>query len=164
MRHAGHKVPKGGGLRVGAHTLVEVITVILVLSILACVTIPRLNLGAVSKAEAEAVALQVMTDLRRARSHAILHAARNPDGFAVVMNGPPGHYSSYRIVDLQDSTVVADYDIPLKVHCSGGQRFEFGPLGNLRDGSDDELRVSAEGRIRIITVIPATGMVKCREQ
>ena len=164
IKHTAGGIPRSGKSCSGAHTLVEVITVVMILSILACVAIPRFSLGAVWKTQARATALQIMTDLRRARSHAILHAAENPDGFALVMNGPPGQYSSYQVIDLRDSTVIADYDIPPNVRCSGGGHFEFGPLGNLKDGSDTELRVSVEDRRRIVSVVPATGMVRCTEQ
>ncbi len=76
------------------------------------------------------------------------------------MKGPPGRYHSYEIVDLQNSTIVASHDVPASVHCGGGQRFEFGPLGSLKDGSDTQLRVSFEGKTCRLSLVPATGMVK----
>lgn len=164
MIHTAGVIPGPGKSCLRAHTLVEVITVVMILSVLACVVVPRFSMGAVWKTQARATALQIMTDLRRARSHAILHAAENPDGFALVMNGPPGRYRSYQVINLYDSTVIADYDIPQNVRCSGGGHFEFGPLGNLKEGSDTELRVSVDDRRRIISLVPATGMVRCTEQ
>jgi hypothetical protein len=138
---------------------VEVITVVLILSILACVAVPRLNLAAVTGARADAAVRQIATDLRRTRANAILHAARNPIGFALVMSGE-GPYGGYRIIDLRDSAVVAAGKIPDAVGCSGGQRFEFGPLGNLRSGSDTKLRITTDARTYFVEVVPATGAVK----
>ena len=142
------------------HTLVELVIVIFIISVLTWVAVPRLPFGAVDLAGAESIATRIATDLRRARSRAILHAAENPDGYAVTMvGGSP--YDGYQIVDLSDSGVLATQDIPQAVHCTGGCRFEFGPLGNLKDGSDSQLQVSAENRTITIRVVPATGMVKC---
>ena len=150
VRHGWH--PRG-------HTLVEVITVVLILSIMACVAVPRLNFAGVSGARADAVVQQITTALRRARAHAVLRAAENPAGFALVMNGA-APYIGYQIVSLQDSSVIADSDIPDEVACSGGQRFEFGPLGNLLSGSDTELRIATEGRVFYIQVEPLTGAAR----
>ncbi len=131
----------------------------LILSILACVAVPRLNFAAVSGAKADAVVQQIATSLRRARADAIMHAARNPTGFALVMSGG-APYTGYRIISLHDDAVVATCDIPHGVRCSGGQRFEFSPLGNLRSGSDTELRIATDGREYVVEIAPATGAVK----
>jgi len=141
-------------------SLAEMVVVVLIIGILACVAVPRLQFGAVHRAEAGAIAQQLVTDLRRVRSQAILNAARNTDGFALVMTGA-SPYRGYQIVDLKGSTVVVSHDIPSSIHCVGGGRFEFGPLGNLKEGSDTQLEVSAEGQAFTITIVSATGMVKC---
>lgn len=141
------------------HTLVEVITVVLILSILACVAVPRLNLAAVTGVTTDTAVQRIVTDLRRARAHAILHAARNPTGFALIITGG-GPHRGYQIVDLRDSTVITDVDIPAGVRCSGGRRFEFGPLGNLRTGSDGDLRIVTDVRSYRVEIVPATGAVK----
>ncbi len=177
VRHfrIGHQlsIPRPGGTlrvrhRCQGHTLVEVIAVVLILAVLACVAIPRLNLGATDGAKADAAVHQIATGLRRARASAILHAARNPTGFALVLNGPRpggplrgrGTSGRYRIIDLHDSSVIADGEVPEGVGCHGGQRFEFGPLGNLRAGSDTELRITSGARTYTVAVVPATGAVK----
>ena len=159
IRLAGHVAPKRSTLRRQGYTLIEVITVVLILSILAFVAVPRLNLAAVTGARANAFVSRIATDLRRARANAIMQAAWNPTGFAVVMMGG-GPYTGYQIIDLYDAVVVETCEIPDDVRCSGGQRFEFGPLGNLRSESDTELRITAEGKEYLIEVIPATGAVK----
>lgn len=141
------------------HTLVECITVVLILAILALVAVPRLNLGAVWGAQTDVVIRQLATDLRRTRMQAIAQAADNPTGLALVMIGT-SPYRSYEIVNLQDSAVVATRDIALEVQCTGGQRFEFGPLGNLKEGSDTQLQVSTERRAYQLQITRATGMVQ----
>lgn len=142
------------------HTLAEIVVVVLIVGILACVAVPRLQYGAVRGAEADAIAHQLVTDLRRVRSQALLNAGQNTSGFALVMTGASS-YNGYEIVDLKDSTVVIRHNIPAGVCCVGGRRFEFGPLGSLKDGSDTQLEVSAGGKAFTITIISATGMVKC---
>jgi hypothetical protein len=141
------------------HTLAEAITVVLILSILACVAVPRLNWAAVTGVTADAFVRQITTDLRRTRADAILHAGRNPTGFALIVS-PEVPYHGYQIIDLRDATVVVARDLPPGVRCTGGKRFEFGPLGNLRAGSDTELHITTEARTYRVTVVPATGAVK----
>jgi Tfp pilus assembly protein PilE len=141
------------------HSLVECITIVLILSILALIAVPRLNLGAVWGAQTEAAVHQLATDLRRTRMQAIAQAAARPAGFALVMTGA-SPYRNYRIVDLADSAVIASRDIAANVQCTGGQRFEFGPLGNLKEGSDTQLQVSSGRRAYQLQIVPATGTVK----
>ncbi len=132
---------------------------VLILAILACVAVPRLNFAAVGATKTDAVAQRIVTDLRRARVNAIQQAAYNPTGFAIVMTGG-APYTGYDLVDLSSSTVVVAGNIPDEVRCSGGQRFEFGPLGDLRGDSDTELQITGDGKAYRIEVVPATGAVK----
>lgn len=163
MKHAESMASRHSRFRAGAHTLVEVITVVLILSILTVVAVPRINLGAVSGARGDAAVRQIATDLRRARANAILHASQNPKGFALVMNGG-NPYDEYEIINLQDSTAIATCKIADDVLCSGGQRFEFGPLGNLSSASDTELHIATDGRTYSVQIVPATGAVKWTRQ
>ena len=144
--------------RVG-HTLIECITVVLIVSVLALIAVPRLNLGAVRGAQTDAAVRRLATDLRRARMHAIAHAADNPTGFALVMSSadPCG---GYQIIDLHDSAVITSCNFPADVRCSGGRRFEFGPLGNLKEGSDMQTRLYSNGTACELHIVPATGMVR----
>ncbi len=140
------------------YTLVEIVTVALVISILACVTVPRLNLAAVWGARADAAVQRLVTDLRYARTLAITHAARNPGGFALVMQGTgPGR--SYQIVNQGNHTAATTCTLPVDVQCGGGRRFEFGPLGNLQSGSDTRLRLQTKDKVYLIEIAPATGAV-----
>ena len=141
------------------HTLVELVTVVLVLSILACVAIPRLNFGAVWGARAEAAAERLATDLRHTRALAITHAAASPEGFALVMDNAEPH-RSYRIVDQQRQATVTTCQLAAGVQCRGGRRFRFGPLGNLQPGSDTRLCVVTEGKTYLLEIMPATGAVQ----
>jgi Tfp pilus assembly protein FimT len=143
------------------HSLTEIAVVVLILGVLAFVGVPRLRFDAVERATANAVARKLATDLRRARAEALLHAAQNPVGVAVVMTGS-GRYSGYQIVNLLDSSVLDTHTIAAGVSCTGAGRLEFGPLGNLRDGSGTTIQVTAHGRTCRITLVSATGMVKCQ--
>jgi prepilin-type N-terminal cleavage/methylation domain-containing protein len=139
------------------YTLVELVVVVLIIGALTCVAVPHFSWGAVWGAKADAFVQQLTTDLRRARAHAIGQAGQNPVGFALVLDAPRG---AYRIVDLHNSAVVASAAIPTGVHCTDGRCFEFGPLGNLREGSDVRLRVASETRAYTLTMVRATGTVK----
>jgi len=142
----------------GGHTLVEVVTVVLIISFLACVAVPRVNLGALSGARVDAVVHRIVTDLRRTRSQAILEAARNPAGYGLIMRDA-GPYIGYQIVNLLNGAVVAEHDLPADVQCRGGRRFEFEPLGNLSTASDMQLTVSTEGKTYSLRLVRATGAV-----
>ncbi len=141
------------------HTLVEVVTVVLVLSILAWIAVPRLDFSTVWGVRADAVVRRLATDLRHTRALAITQAARNPEGFALVMQGADP-YRSYQIVDRHDRTVVTTCHLPADVRCGGGRRFEFGPLGNLQNGSDAHLGIRTEGKSYRLEIVPATGAVQ----
>jgi prepilin-type N-terminal cleavage/methylation domain-containing protein len=140
-------------------TLVEAVTVVFVLSILTCIAVPRLNFGAVWGARADAVVQRLATDLRHTRALAVTHAARNPDGFVLEMQGLDP-YRSYQIIDQRDRTVMTACIFPAGVQVGGGRRFEFGPLGNLRNGSDVHLGIRTEGKYYRVEIAPATGAVE----
>ncbi len=140
--------------------MVELVIVVLILAILTCLALPRLRFDVVSKANAGAVARRIGMDLRLARSRAILQAVQSPAGCALTMIGSEP-YQRYDIVDLGDSSVIASHDLPAGVRCTGGRRFEFNTLGELKEGSDTQLQVSSQDRTLTLSVLPATGMVKC---
>lgn len=145
-----------------AYSLIELIIVVAIIAAIALVAVPRLQYAAVHRQKAQTVAHKIVTDLRRTRSLAILHAADNNDGFALNMVGS-APYTSYRIVNLHDSSVVDSHTIDSAISCTGGAQFKFGPLGNLKDESGTQLIVSAQGKICTVTVTAATGMIKCVE-
>jgi len=145
-----------------AYSLVELILVVLILAALASIAVPRLQFAAVHQKDADTTARKIVTDLRRTRSRAILYARDKPAGFALNMTGSDP-YTGYRIIDLSDSNVIDSHTIDSSITCTGGSQFEFGPLGNLIDGSDTQLNVSGGGKSFTITIVSATGMVKCTE-
>ena len=143
-----------------AHTLVELILVILIIVACAYIAVPRLQFAHVHLEQADTTARRIVTDLRRARATAILNAATNSQGFALTMTGS-SPYAGYQIVDLSNANTVDSFKIDSEITCTGGNSFQFGPLGNLKDGSDTQLRVSAEGGDFAIDIVPATGAVRC---
>ncbi len=145
-----------------AYSLVELILVVSIIAVLAAITVPRLQFAAVHQKEADTAARKIVTDLRRTRSRAILYARDKPEGFALNTTGSEP-YTGYRIIDLSDSNVIDSYAIDSSINCSGGSQFEFGRLGNLIVGSDTQLDVSGGGKSFTITIVSATGMVKCTE-
>ena len=143
-----------------AHTLVELIVIIVILGALAFIAIPRLQFATIYRKQADTVARKVVTDLRRTRRLAISDAANNTDGFALNRTG-----STYEIVDLSDGQTIPNgtFSIDSQISCSGGIVFQFGPLGNLKTGSDSQLTVSAQGKTFTINITPATGIIQCTE-
>ena len=145
-----------------AYTIVELIIIVLFLGVLAAIAVPKLNFSVVFKQQADGLARKIVTDLRRTRTLAISDAASNTDGFALNMTGS-SPYTGYEIVNLNTEETVDSHTIDSDVSCTGGDEFQFGPLGNLLSESDTELTVSASPKTFTITITSATGMVKCTE-
>ena len=149
------------------YSLLELIIVVIFLGIFAAIAVPRFNFATISRKKADCQARKIVTDLRRTRRLAISEAATNTDGFALNMVGSaPGPYSSYEIVNLNTSATVDSHTIDSDISCTGGATFQFGPLGNLKTVSDTQLivaTVAAGGETFTITIISATGTVKCVE-
>jgi type II secretory pathway pseudopilin PulG len=146
----------------GAFTLVEVIVVVMFVGILAVIAVPRLNFAAISKRKADTTARKIVTDLRRTRRLAISDAANNIAGFALNMTGS-APYMAYEIVNLNTLATVDSQAVDSDVSCAGGATFQFSSLGSLKVGSDTQLTVSSGGKTYTITIISATGTVKCVE-
>lgn len=145
-----------------AFSLVELVIIVMFLGIIAAIAVPRLNFSATSKQQADTIARKIVTDLRRTRRVAISNAADNTAGFALNMTGS-SPYSGYEIENLKTSEMVDSHTIDADISCTGGATFQFGPLGNLKTGSDTQLTVSASGKTFTITITLATGMVQCTE-
>jgi hypothetical protein len=98
--------------------------------------------------------------MRRARLLAITDAANNSDGFALQRSD-----STFEIKDLSDSSTVPNstFTVDSSISCSGGTNFQFGPLGNLKTGSDSTITVSSAGKSFTISIIAATGSIQCAE-
>jgi len=144
------------------YSLIELVVIVVFLGIIAAIAVPRLNFSAVSKNKADTLARKIVTDLRRTRSLAISDAANNTAGFALNLTASEP-YSGYNIENLQTSETVDSYTIDSNINCTGGATFQFGPLGNLKTGSDTQLMVLASGKTFTITITAATGMLKCTE-
>ncbi len=147
-----------------AFTFVEIAMVMLLIGVLVVISVPRMNFSFIEKQKADWQARKIVTDLNRTRGLAISNAATNTTGFSLRMTGSEP-YSEYKIIDLSTSTTITNgtFSIDSDVTCTDGSIFEFGPLGNLKTGSDTEIKVSAKGKIFTINITPATGMVKCTE-
>jgi type II secretory pathway pseudopilin PulG len=145
-----------------AFSLVEAILAVLFIGIFVAIAAPRLNFAIISKNKAEITAKKIVTDLRRTRRMAISDAAENTRGFKLNMVGP-NPYTGYAIENNDTLETVDSHTIDSVISCTGGSMFDFGPLGNLKPASDTRLTVSAEGKTFTITIVPATGMIKCTE-
>ncbi len=150
--------------KIKAFSLVELIIIVAIVAALAFIAVPRLQFAALYRKQADTVARKIVTNLRRTRRLAISDAANNTDGFALNMTGG-SPYTGYEIEDLSTSTIITNgtFSIDSAISCTGEANFQFGPLGNLKSGIDAQLIVSAGEKTFTITVIEATGTVKCVE-
>ena len=145
-----------------AFSLVELIIIVLFLGIFAAVTVPRLNMAIITKQKADTFAHKLATDLRRTRRLAISDAAGNTNGFALIMVGS-SPYSSYRIDNRDTGATIDTQTIDSQIECTGGNTFKFGPLGNLLSGSGSTLTITGDDKSFTITIVSATGMIRCIE-
>lgn len=144
------------------YSLVELIIVVVFLGVFAVIALPRLNYAIISKQKADTVARKIVTDLCRTRGLAISDAANNTEGYELKMVGV-APYAAYEIENCDTEETVDSHTIDSEVSCAGDNKFQFGPLGNLKAGSGSELTVSADGKSYTITIVPATGAAKCAE-
>jgi Tfp pilus assembly protein PilE len=153
-----------GGQSSKGYSLTELIIIIVFLGVLAAIAVPRFNFSSIIRQKADCQARKIVTDLRRTRGLAISNAADSSAGYALNMTGSvPGPYTGYQIVDINGLSTVDSYSIDSAVTCTGGSHFQFNYLGNLKTGSDTQLKVSAEGKKFTIDITRATGMIKCTE-
>lgn len=145
------------------HTLAELLVIVLIIGVLTSIAIPRLQFGAKDRKQAEVEARRIVTDLRRTRSLAILHAATHPAGFALEIHRQ-GNTTRCEILDLDNSEVVASRTLPAGIHCEGRSRLAFNGLGALTDPAEASLTVSASDATFEIAVVPSTGSVRCVRQ
>lgn len=145
-----------------AFSMLELVLIAIFLGVFAVIAVPRLNYAAISKQKAESTARKIVADLRLTRRLAINDAANNSEGFKLQMIGS-APYTQYKIVNDDTEEITRTYTIDSKVSCTGGNRFAFAPLGNLVPPSDNQITVAAEGKSFTITIIRATGIVKCTE-
>jgi Tfp pilus assembly protein FimT len=138
------------------YSLMEVVIIVLILGALTLIAVPRLDLGALHHQQAWTVAKTLVTDLRRTRTMAIVNAATNTTGFSLSISG-----SNYQIVDDSNSTTIDSQTIDSHITCGGDTQFLFGPLGSLRSGSGTGLTVSSQDKTYTISVVSATGIIKC---
>jgi len=146
------------------YSLVELIIIVIFVGIFAAIAVPRFNFAVISGQKADTVARKIVTDLRRTRTLAISDAASNTKGYELKMVGSVP-YNRYEIENIDTHATVDSHtmDSGITISCTDGHRFRFGPLGNLKSGSGSELIVSAGGKSYTVTIIPATGTVKCVE-
>jgi len=142
-------------------TLVEMVFVVALIGIFAYIAVPKLNFAGLYKKRAEVFYKQVVTSLRRARSHAISNAGVNTMGYSFEIKSN-GRDKYYLIRDLSDNSVLEEFDVPEGVSLSGDGVYRFGPLGNLAAGVNP-LVVNGNGKKFTITVVAATGMIKYTE-
>jgi type II secretory pathway pseudopilin PulG len=147
-------------MRRNAHTLTELVVVVMILGVLATIALPRLQFRAVRQKKLAGTAHKLMADMRRARSMALRDASTNNKGFEIVFSGSP--YSAYRIDDLDSHDVIDTTAIDSGITATGDLKYDFGPLGNLTKGGS-AIDLSADSDAFQINFVAATGAVICTE-
>jgi Tfp pilus assembly protein FimT len=141
-----------------AFTIVELLLIVLFLGIFAAIAVPRLQFATLHRKQADADARKIVTDLRRTRTLAISNAVTHSDGYMLEVTGS----SSYQI-GIINGPIVDTLTIDSTISCIDGTEFRFGPLGTPQPGSGTRLTVAANGKTFTITIVSATGAVKCQE-
>ena len=149
--------------KLNAFTLTELIVAVLVIGIIAAVSVPRMNFSTIGKLNADVQSKKMVSLMRRTRALAVSNAATNSSGYRLSMTGG-SPYSGYEIIDIGSSSTVDTGSIDSNIGCTGGSTFNFGPMGNRLSPTGTMLVVSDGGSIYNITVVSATGMVKCVKQ
>ena len=148
-------------MRRNAHTLAELVVVVMILGVLATIAIPRLQFRAVHQKKLAAAAHKLTADLRRARSMALRDAATNSKGFEVLRTGNP--WTGYEIKDLDPPASTVDtVTFESGITVTGDNKYDFGPLGNLTVGGS-AINLSVDADSFQITFVAATGAVICTE-
>ncbi|MBN1787688.1 MAG: hypothetical protein JW806_04770 [Sedimentisphaerales bacterium] len=143
-------------------TLAELIVVVLILGAMSFVIVPRMSISFITTGKTRTTAHKITSAIRYARSLAIADAATNSQGYMVSMTGG-GSYTGYEVAVLGSGEIVETGTIDPEVSCTGADDFRFGPLGQ-RTGDTDSLTVSGGGETYLVSVVTATGLVKCEEQ
>ena len=142
-----------------AFTIMELIMVVVLMGIFSAIAIPRINFAIIRKSESSATSELIVAGLRRTRRLAISNAAENLEGYRFEMEGS-SPYSGFTIKNGVDNLIVDTFTFDSDVAVTNDNEFNFGPLGNLLN-ADTRIDVAAEGRSFAISVVPATGMIKC---
>ena len=141
--------------RRSAFTLVELVVVIALLAIMAGVVVPRMNFGAVHKAEAQKAALDVAGYLRMARSLALSDAGANASGYKLLLTS-----TTY---DLQKASTSASVkgvqSLPSGVSVSGDTTFHFDRFGELVGGSGKSATFAKDGASHTVYVTAVGGVM-----
>ncbi|OHB59074.1 MAG: hypothetical protein A2173_08225 [Planctomycetes bacterium RBG_13_44_8b] len=146
-------------------TLAELIIVVAIIGVMTFIAVPRMGYSLVNTGKTQTTAYKIASAIRYARSLAISDAATNTQGYMVNMTGSgPLGYTGYEVVNLSTSGVIETGSVDANiVSCAGADDFAFRPLGN-RFGDTDSLTVSGGEKTYIVSVVSATGMVKCEKQ
>ena len=91
---------------------------------------------------------------------ALRDAAENAKGFELQRIGTP--WTGYQIDNLDSHVTLDTRTFDSGITVNGGQKYDFGRLGNLTTGGS-AIVLSADGKTYTITFVAATGAVKCTE-
>ena len=149
------------------YTAIEATCTMLIVAALSFLFIPKYNSDAIEQQKAEAAAVKLRTDIRRASRYAVTRAGITPD------TGRPNEYELYiddysadkfyQIIDKRTDppeiieTVHLDPDISV----GGSNNIEFNSEGE-HIGDTDKIQISGGGRTWQIS-ISSTGLVKMEE-
>lgn len=134
-------------------TLAELIIVVLIISVMTFIAVPKLAYSVIFGGKAQAETQTVAGALRHTRNLALTDANNNNSGYSFQATS-----TGFQIVNLKTSAVVETYTFPQNVTCTSGN-FGFGPLGNGLQ-ADGSLTVSSGSKSYTITVKSLTGMIK----
>lgn len=162
-------------------SLLELIFTMAIVAVAVVAAIPLSRSLFASTQGPEALAEQLVRDMTRARTLAVIHGATNPEGYEVRFLGSSDDYQDYEIIERSTSAVIpprrtihAGASGSTRVTCSsptGAARFVFTPLGTVRvlDSTGSEVigdpdLVVERGSVRYeVSVAQGTGFAEAVE-
>lgn len=132
-------------------TLMEVLTVVILLGILALIAVPRF---ANAKKLSYTTARELVGDLRNTRSLAINTGVMH----YLKLFPPEGPYTEYKIFDSSNNQIGNTQAIPNEVTCTAStDTFSFNYLGSCNNGTDASITFEGEGETYTVQITGFTG-------
>jgi prepilin-type N-terminal cleavage/methylation domain-containing protein len=151
-------------------TLIEVLTAVILLAVMAAVVIPRYRVDYTTKRRIKNAILQIASNIRYARRLAVTDI--DASNYIIRFDFDDQTYGIYRVTmqwgwwnwQGQEDLIGELKPIPSEITPSGQSSFQFSQLGNADYSGSGVLTLTGPSHIYTISVIKATGEIAITEQ